>query len=238
MKKIFLLILCTAMLLCSCNINPTPPQATDNTDEDLAGETQFTSPEDEEEVFHHVSITDDNGVNMEVTLHGYRSESQNKLFYVKNNEYIIANIKITNSSNKPIYQFLPTYCRESEIPHNHEIGFDISCGEYALHSPYSEFVCTELIDVWTLEPGKTYEWTLKLAAGEVTYENYDLPAGGFAQNSGIKLYDETIYTNGSCIFKGDFSFAYQTSGGTNPNECSISLPCAFEVIYISKNSGS
>ena len=49
MKKIFLLILCTAMLLCSCNINPTPPQATDNTDEDLAGETQFTSPEDEEE---------------------------------------------------------------------------------------------------------------------------------------------------------------------------------------------
>lgn len=236
MKKIFLLILCTAMLLCSCNINPPPPQATDDTTD--PPNIQFTSPEDEKEVSHHVSMTDDNGVNMEVTLHGYRSESQNKLFYVKNNEYIIANIKITNSSNKPIYQFLPTYCRESEIPHNHEIGFDIFCGEYALHSPYAEFVCTELIDIWTLEPGKTYEWTLKLAAGEVVYENYDLPADGFARDSGIKLYDKTLYPNGSCIFEGNFSFAYQTSGGINPNEYSITLPCAFEVIYIPDNGGS
>lgn len=240
MKKLFLLVLSAVILLCSCNVRPgdrtTPsgkeePQSTTASSPDS---NQFTAPTDEEKTTHTVSHVNMDEIKIEVTVHGYRSESLNKDFYVKSNEYILADVKVTNLSQDPIYQFLPTRCREGAIPHNHEIGFDLSHGDYALHSPYSVFACTELIDVWTLHAGESHEWTLKLAAGEVvTFGDFDLTADGFARHSGIALYDETIYTEGSCTFSGAFFFDYRKTDKNEQNNDTVSVPCSIDTVYVS-----
>ena len=101
---------------------------------------------------------------LEVTLHGYKSESLGKEFYVKNNEYFLVDVKLTNESDTPVYQFLPTSCRDCTLAHNHELSFDLSNGESKLNSSSFGFDCAEKTDLWTIEPGKSYEWHLKFAA--------------------------------------------------------------------------
>lgn len=54
--------------------------------------------------------------------------------------------------------------------------------------------------VRVLQPGESRTWQLKLAAGETVCEDFDLPAEGNDHPAGIKLYDKTIYTDGSCVF--------------------------------------
>ena len=240
MKKFFLLILSAVILLCSCNVHPgdrTTPSGekeSQSTTASTSGNNPFTSPTDEEKAVYTVSHVNMDEIKIEVTVHGYQSESLGKDFYVKSNEYILADVKVTNLSQDPIYQFLPTHCREGAIPHNHEIGFDLSHGDYALHSPYSVFDCNALIDVWTLNAGESHEWTLKLAAGEVvTFGDFDLPADGFAQHSGIALYDETVYTDGSCTFSGAFFFDYKKTNKDGPNNYTVSVPCSIDTVYVS-----
>ena len=155
MKKLLSLIVFLLVAGCLFSCAPT----TKNSD-------RFISPSDEESAVYTVTQTDGNGLKLEVTLHGYKSESLGKEFYVKNNEYFLADVKLTNESSTPVYQWLPTACREMSPAHNHEIKFDIANGDYKLNSSSFGFACPERTDLWTVEPGASYEWQLKLAAGD------------------------------------------------------------------------
>lgn len=169
MKKLLLLILTVAIALgcfASCSyLNLGSLGSNQSTD---ITASYFDSPEDEEKATYTVTQTDENGLTLEVTIHGYKSESLGKEFYVKNNEYFIADVKLTNGSDTPVYQFLPTACRDCSPAHNHEISFDIANGgDHKLNSSSNGFTCPEMTEVWTIEPGASYEWQLKLAAGEL-----------------------------------------------------------------------
>ena len=132
MKKIVYLLLAAAIALnCFASCNATPDQNTtgsEHTGSVVSESNEFVSPDDEARAVHTVSAENKDGLKMEITVHGYRSESLNREFYVKSNEYFLVDVKVTNTSEKPLWQWLPTYCRNGGgIPHNHEIGFDISC---------------------------------------------------------------------------------------------------------------
>lgn len=210
-------------------------QQTSVTDKPISGTTPtqslFEVPPDEKQAVLSIFTSNADGLKIELRLHGYRSASLNKSFYAKNNEYLTVEIKITNESSEPVYQFLPTSCVESMIPHNHEIGYDISSGEYDLYSSSFGFDCVTKDRVWTLEPGKTYEWTLRLAAGEESASDPDLPADG-GNRMGIKLYDENLYTDGSCIFNGKISFSYGKTQELTSNNLSLSVPITVEIVRI------
>lgn len=195
------------------------------------------SPSDEETAFFTITSSNSDGIKLEVTLHGYKSESLGKDFYVKSNEYVPVDVKVTNTSDISVYQFLPTYCRESAEPHNHEISFSISNKNgYFLNSSSFGFACPDMIDVWEIESGKSYEWSLKLAAGKIQSQEYDLPADGKEISSGIKLYDSDIYTNASCIFNGEIGldYAYENLGTDTRNEYAIRVELSVEFVYVSE----
>ena len=88
-----------------------------------------------------------------------------------------------------------------------------------------------MTEVWELKPGETCEWTLKLAAGEENAHDFDLPADG--DFTGIKLYDESIYTDGSCTFSGAFFFDYRKTNKDGPNNYTVSVPCSIDTVYVS-----
>ncbi len=88
----------------------------------------------------------------------------------------------------------------------------------------------------TLEPSKTYEWTSKLAAGAESAHDFDLPADGNGYLTGIKLYDESIYTDGSCTFSGNIFFDYRKSNEKKTNDLTLSVPLSIEIVCISTES--
>ena len=236
MKKMLIWLLSMVMILtCLISCNIAPPEQTDGSSDSTEPKKEFTAPADESRAEYTVSSSTADGLKMEITVHGYKSESLNKDFYVKNNEYFLVDVKVTNASEKPLWQWLPTDCRNGADPHNHEIYFDISCGEYALGSSSFGFDCPTAIDIWKLEPGETYEWQLKLAAGEEKWEwdgAYDLPADGTGNCAGISLYDQAIYSDGVCAFSGDFSFDYGLSM-EDSNDRSLSVPMEIDVVFVS-----
>lgn len=192
----------------------------------------FVVPSDEKTVACHFFANNADGLVMEIAVHGYRSATLGKNFYLKGNEYFSVDVKIKNESFDSIYQFLPTSCREAKIPHNHEIGFDLSNKGYALRSSSFGFACTEMTEVWELKPGETCEWTLKLAAGEENAYDFDLPADG--DLTGIKLYGESIYTDGSCTFDGSIFFKYRKTKEAEPNDHIVSVPLDLEIVFVSE----
>ena len=192
------------------------------------------NPTDEKRAIHTVSASCTDGLTIEVTLHGYQTQSLHKAFYVKNDEYFTVDIKITNTSEAPVYQFLSTDCGESTVPHNHEIGFDLSCGNYPLSSSSFGFVCEEKPGVWILEPGETYTWSLKLAPGTESYSDFDLPADGNDQSVGIRLYNDAIYDYGTHIFDGNIFFSYRKTNEFKQNDQTVSVPLSIEVIRITE----
>ena len=235
MKKLFLLLMCVSLLLCSCETNQnggTPQESVSDTVTD----TRFSIPADEEMIVYTRSEESEDGVSVRITVHGYRSESEGLDFYAKSNEYFLIDVEVTNGSSKPIYYFLPRHCNEDTIPHNHEIGFDLSCGEYDLHSSSTGFIIERTSastdHVRTLESGETHSWQLKLAAGEISADDFDLPADGSDCSAGVKLYNEVFYTffdNGSCTFDGHFEFVYCTR--INGGSTSFWIPLSLEVVY-------
>ena len=249
MKKLLFLLLAVAIAMncfVSCNVSPAEntsglaipggdhASGSDPSDEQPAGTNAFIIPEDETSAVHTATVENTDGLRMEITVHGYQSESLNKTFYVKNNEYFLVDVKVTNTSDAARWQWLPTYCRTSDPAHNHEIGFELANGEYKLSSSSFGFACGALIDVWKLEPGATYEWQLKLAAGEVkSGGDYDLSGDGDGYRTGIDLYENDIYKDGVCTFAGEFSFGYKTSDAEHFNDFSISVPLSVDVVYIS-----
>ena len=209
-------------------------QTVSNSQNSLPSSKHPLTPTDEKKAYHIVEASNADGLTIEVTLHGYQSQSLSKDFYVKNDEYFAVDVKITNTSDHPVYQYLPTSCRESNPPHNHEIDVDLELDNYTLCTSSFGFTCAEAPNAWTLEPGKTYEWNLKLAAGEASDVQFDLPADGNAWTTGIQLYDDSIYTNGSCIFSGNIIFSYKKNNETNRNDFALLVPLSIEVIHITK----
>ena len=192
------------------------------------------NPTDEKRATHTASATCADGLTIEVTLHGYQSQSLSKDFYVKNDEYFAVDVKITNTSDHPVYQYLPTSCRESNPPHNHEIDVDLELDNYTLCTSSFGFTCAEAPNAWTLEPGKTYEWNLKLAAGEASDVQFDLPADGNEQPTGIKLYEDALYDYGPLVFSGNIVFYYKKNNEPNRNDCALLVPLSIEVIHITE----
>lgn len=240
MKKLLILFVSVIMLLnCLSSCDTTPAESTSGSlspGEQTEEKKDFVIPEDETRTVYTVSDENADGLKMEVTVHGYQSESLGKDFYVKNNEYFLVDVKVTNTSENPLWQWLPTSCRAlMGTPHNHEIEFDLSYGGYKLHSSSHGFACPSLIDVWKLESGVTYEWHLKLTAGEVKngIDDYDLPFDGESYRAGIVLYEEDIYSEGSCTFAGAFSFDYKLSEEKGLNTASLSVPMEIDVVFVS-----
>jgi len=196
-------------------------------------DTNFIVPTDEEAALRTVSQTNEDGLKFEITVHGYKSDILGKDFYVKNNEYFIVDIKLTNESDIALYQSLPTYCHEMSPPHNHEIGFDLSHGKTKLHSSSFGFSCPAMFDCWTIEAGKSYEWQLKLAAGEQQSGEQDLPGDATGSQAGIKLYEKDIFADNICVFDGSFFFDYTKNKDQYGNDFSISIPFSIEVVYVS-----
>ena len=193
---------------------------------------------DEKNAVYQVVESNADGLHMVVTVHGYQSESLERDFYVKNNEYFLVEVKITNTGTEALYQWLPTFCRGSFPAHNHEIGCELAHGDRKLSTSSFGFACTEMVEIWRLEPGETYEWTLKLAAGEVkSGGDYDLPGDGDGYSAGIDLYGNDIYKDGVCTFAGEFSFDYKTSDQDHFNDRSLSVPLSVDVVYISSEFG-
>ena len=241
MKKLLLFLLC-AILLCSCGVHTdggTESSSSSGTAENAAPVT----PSDEETVLHTLSASSEDGVILKITAHGYQSKSERMDFYAKSNEYFLVDVEVTNGSAQPIYYFLPRYCNEDVLPHNHEVGFDLSCGEYDLHSSSSGFIIarTSAEDghVRTLAPGETRAWQLKLAAGEISADDFDLPADGKAYPSGIKLYGPELYTDGICTFEGAVFFGYSKSEvliARSVHDLLLSVPLSVDFVYVSPKS--
>lgn len=184
-----------------------------------------------------VSETPD-GITLEVTVYGYSSKTLGKDFYVKSNEFFRADVKVTNTSEKSFWQFLPTFCRENmSDKHNHEIEFSLSDGKgHELHSTDSfGKECPEMTDIWEIKAGESYEWRVTVAAGENTYGEGtgDLTVSGYPW-LGIALYDRSIYENDMLDFSGDFSFSYSAKSETFSNEFTVKLPVSLTVVYITK----
>ena len=216
-----------------------------NSSSDVAGGSASTAPYDEEAIDYTVSSTNDEGIVLKITAHGYQSKSENRNFYAKSNEYFLIDVEVTNGSSKPIYYFLPRYCNEDVLPHNHEVGFELSCGEYDLHSSSSGFIVartnTENYLMRTLAPGETQSWQLKLAAGETSADDFDLPADGKAYPSGIKLYGPEIYTDGVCTFAGNVFFDYAGSDTQLPRavcDRRLSVPLSVDFLYVQPKSNA
>ena len=94
---------------CSCATTDTT-ETTDTTDTTQTTETSgtqetvipediFISPDDEEKTTKTIVTENDDGMKMEVIIHGYKSESLGKDFYVKNNA-------VWNFKYDKIYKFL------------------------------------------------------------------------------------------------------------------------------------
>ena len=241
MKKLFSLFLALALIfLTACNTKPSV--VTESSSSSIKAESApSVTPPDEETILHTASTASDDGVTLKIAAHGYRSKSSRMDFYAKSNEYFLIDVEVTNGSSEPIYYFLPRYCNEDVLPHNHEIGFDLSCGEYDLHSSSSGFIIAiphniEDDYIRTLAPGETHTWQLKLAAGEISADDFDLPADGKAYPSGIKLYGPELYTDGICTFEGTVFFGYSKSEFPMPrsvHDLLLSVPLSVGFVYVS-----
>ena len=202
---------------------------TSNTEEIIVPEIFFDVPADEKEITKTIVTENADGMKMELTLHGYASESLEKNFYVKHNEVIRIDAKIVNGSEKTYHQFLPTYCRHSSLgdyPHNHEIAVDIA---NARENPLTSLAvyggCPEMWEVWDIEAGKTYDFCLEYVAGKPYYtengeELYDIP-----------LYGNEIYPDGICDFTGTISFSYYDEN-EKANDLVLSSDIVLEIVYV------
>ena len=179
---------------------------------------------DEMNTCYTVLESNSDGLQIEVAIAGYRSQKLQKNLYVDNNEHCVIVVTIKNLSAVPLYQWLPTACEYSEFPHNHEIDAALFHKSYQLNSVTSGSTCSGALQQWTIEPGKTYRWTLLLAAGEFCFDD---------ESTKIELYGKELYSDGFCRFSGSISFSYTTDQDCLSNDRSLSVPLSVDVHYVS-----
>lgn len=212
----------------SVTTDTTQTTETSGTQETVIPEDVFVSPDDEEKTTKTIVTENDDGMKMEVIIHGYKSESLGKEFYVKNNEFICIDAVITNNSEQIYKQFLPTYCHGS---HTHEIDVDIADGNgHKLTDRFAFGACPEAIQIWEIAAnGAQYGFKTKYVAGKYVWGNTD---GN--QLDIFTLYDSSIYTDGVCAFSGTVSFDYYPDEGddeTYKNTLTLKAGVAFDVVY-------
>ena len=196
----------------------------------------FEVPSDEKDVTKTIVTENTDGMKMEITLHGYASEKLEKEFYVKHNEIVTMDVKITNTSDHTNRQFLPTYCRESGLGnyrHNHEITVDIiSENGNELTSCAVFGACPDMYDMWDIESGESYDFKLEYVAGKVYYDERD----DAPKLCDIPLYGNEIYPDGTCDFTGTISFVYcedyEEDQLRGANDLSLSADIAFTIVYV------
>lgn len=189
--------------------------------------TVFESPADEKAVTKNLYAENEDGVKMEINLRGYTSESLGMGFYVKSHEYFHVEVKVTNGTNADIHQILPVYCHGVDHAYHHELTIDLTNTSGKSLTPYhTNYPCPDMMEVWTIPAGESYSWSFLLAAGEYSYEDYDL-------SSRIKLYGGEIYTNGICEFSGAiaFDYSYENKERDTKNEKSLKADVSVAVVY-------
>ncbi len=252
MKKLLAILLFLAMIvsLVSCDTNKIEDTSASSTnssssettdtsfsDGDLETVQYFVSPADEKRTTKTIVKENDDGIKMEITFYGYASESLGKDFYMKHDEYIRAEVKITNGSEDPYYQTVPTCCVKGQNPHRHEFDVDIADANghrLTINSAYE--ACPEMLYTWEIKVGETYAFRLNYVAGEALSDFRT----GKTKVEDFTLYDGSIYTDGVCEFSGDISFGYfepiDIIGQMNDRE--ISADVAFEVVYVKRSETS
>lgn len=186
MKKILSILLCILIFNSFASCQNAPPE----------GEVKATKT---------ITVEHDLGVKMEIVIDGYKNESIGEEFYVKSNEAIPAKAIVTNTSDQPIYQYLPTWCRHENMGHNHEVSYSLyNKDDMQLTPGWRYETCPALSEIWELPPQKSETFTIELIAGT---NWYDGGAGGEVPDiSYFTLYDESIYMDGFCEFSGTISF--------------------------------
>ncbi len=236
MKKLIAILLSCSLLcaLASCGGNSDTAQTTDTTQtrETTESSTDLTyivtpPPADETQVARTLTASSTDGIDMEVTVLGYSSETLGESFYAKGNETVTIKVKITNNSGKTIYQNIPYRCHGSSHEHLHELDFIIKDENGNRLSDINQgYSCPCELQTWSLENGESHEYTLTLAAGKVTEDaaEIDIPCTGGALKCGIDLYEN--YTDGACEYSGSISFGYGyvALSGSTQNPESISVP--------------
>ena len=196
---------------------------------------EFIAPPDEQKTVFTVTQTNADGVCMKISVSGYRSESLGKEFYLKSNEYVIIDVEIQNLSSEPFYRIVPTDCAANAPDHLHDASLELSCNGYPLCSSSVGFDCGKTFVTEPVKTGETYRYRLKYAAGTAAVSGFDLPADGNA-HAGIKLYDKTLYPDGSCVFSGFSRFSYCKTASSDI--VSFSQPLNLEFVYVSSEKSA
>ena len=204
----------------------TDTRPTQSATDTSASDKPLVEVPDETSAAHIFLETNGDGLQIKVTVYGYQRKNTKRLFYVKNNEYIIVDVELTNFSAVPVYQ--------REVPYNYGIAVDLVYGGYRLNvSPFDTF-SSGTKGEWTVEPGETYKWRLKLVAGDLNYDlDYDMLEEEKTGLSCFILYGEKIYDNGICTFSGKISFPYVKSEEPSADMLFLSVPLSVDVLYVS-----
>ena len=189
------------------------------------GETEATS----------VFTDSNNGVNFTVTVHGYSNRGKGYDFYVKSNDYIIIDVKVTNNKSTAIYQLAPYLGHGYDPSPNVElnIGFDDGNG-HRLSFAHESLLLECLTDLWSIDAGDEYSWRLRAAAAYFEESNYDLEPDSNDRGEGLKFYDESIYSGSMCEFSGTITFVYSdtNNGNSTVNDLSITANVTIPVLYV------
>ncbi len=248
MKKLAAICLIVACLLtlvsCDDSHTTTTTSASTQTTTTTSASTQTTTTEqpvvlpEYEKITRVLTKENEDGVKLELTFHSYRligaeyaDERYASYIYGKSNEFMQIDVKVTNGSDSPIHQWLPTYCRESAPPsHNHELTYSFADAKgNKMQQSYFGYGCPTMIDKWTLAVGESAEFTLKLAAGEII----SLSKGDVHYlygSEGLRFYDESVYENGSNVFTGKIAFAYNLNN-EYPNDHSVAIDAELMLLY-------
>ena len=185
-----------------------------------------------------ITVEHDLGVKMEIVIHGYKDESLGEEFYVKSNEPILTETTVTNTSDQPIYQYLPTWCRYENMGHNHEVKFSLYNKDYMPLKPSKSYEpCPCIYETWELLPCESETFTIELIAGTVWRDGFSSET--IPDISFFTLYDESIYTDGFCEFSGTISFDDFMLDKETPHyeRSALFADVSLKVMYVESNVG-
>ena len=197
---------------------------------------QNAPPEGEVKVTKTITVVHDLGVKMEIVIYGYKDESLGEEFYVKSNEAILTETTVTNTSDQPIYQYLPTWCRYENMGHNHEVRFSLYNKDNMQLNPSKSYEpCPNIYETWELLPHESETFTIELIAGTVWRDGFS--SENVPDISFFTLYDESIYTDGFCEFLGTISFDnFMLDKEAEYNERSaLFADVSLKVMYVENN---
>ena len=238
MKKLIAILLSCSLLcaLASCGGNSDTAQTTDTTQtrETTESSTDLTyivtpPPADETQVARTLTASSTDGIDMEVTVLGYSSETLGESFYAKGSGPVTVKVKITNNSGKTLYQTLPSYCHGNG--HNHEVEVSLADADGKHLRNMDIGICPAMLQSWSLATGESITFTLSYVAGDYCeLEEADIKLENAGYPAGIALYKN--YTNGACEYSGSIAFSYgfedsEIPSGTNTQKLSAPLTVRF-----------